>query len=224
MGAEFRRKRVTQPLCWVFVPEICSPAWAVYRLHVSDLRVISKCFWSRMCVGMTISLAVCPGIWSRRYTYCGDWKGSVLWWSLIQGISSSFASLGFWDIPSIRNSPLFQTLCLPLKGDLGNPSHLWTKVPCMWLIPLSFHLLQNQKLNQECVRLSAVIFGGKGAEFEGKGCLFISSCSSGRNADLGTELAEEGQYCDLLSWFDRWFFRSGSESYSESFGSGCIWV
>lgn len=34
---------------------------------------------------------------------------------------------------------------------------------------------------------------------------FSSFCSSDRNADLGTELAEEGQCCDLLAWFDRQF-------------------
>lgn len=72
----------------------------------------------------------------------------------------------------------------------------------MWPIPVSFNLLRNQLLHQECVCLSAVIFRGKGAEIEGKCCLFIQLLLQLRqNTDLGTELEEEGQFA-AICWLN----------------------
>lgn len=140
-----------------------------------------------------------------------------------------------WVIPPIRNHffsgdrgnlcPLLQAVWLPLQSCVGNPSHLWINIPSMWLIPFGFNLLQNHLLNQDCVWLSAVIFGGKGTEFEGKHCLFIQFLLQLRQERLSWHRISRGravlQFVGLI-W--QAIFRSGSESYSESFSSGCIWV
>lgn len=55
-------------MCWVFVAESYSLAWAVYHLHISDLKVDLQVLlkWDVLRHD-NISGAVRPGIWGMPY-------------------------------------------------------------------------------------------------------------------------------------------------------------